>query len=128
MRLLLDSHAIQWSLADQAKLSPTAQSAIRTRTNEIYVSVVSAWEMAIKVGLGKWPAAAMLVDRFEHETAANGFSTLPISVPHVRAAGLLHVPHRDPFDRLLVAQAQIEGLTLVTADIRIQSLGVAWLW
>ena len=96
--------------------------------NEIYVSVVSAWEMAIKVGLGKWPDAAVLVERFEHETTANGFLLLPILVPHVRAAGLMQVPHRDPFDRLLVAQAQIEGLTLVTADLKIQNLGVAWLW
>ena len=90
--------------------------------------MATAWEMAIKVGIGKWPEAAALVDDFEAKIALPGFRLLPISVPHVRAAGLMQSPHRDPFDRLLAAQAMTEGLTLVTADTRLAALGAAVLW
>ena len=69
-----------------------------------------------------------LVGDFETEIAVEGFRLLPISVPHVRAAGLMQSPHRDPFDRLLAAQAQIEGVTLVTADPKLQQLVTGWLW
>ena len=90
--------------------------------------MATAWEMAIKVGIGKWPEAAALVDDFEAKSALPGFRLLPISVPHVRAAGLMQSPHRDPFDRLLTALAQIEGLTLVTADAKLASLSAPTLW
>ena len=92
------------------------------------VSVVTAWEIAIKVGGRGWPEVQDLLDTFETAIAAEGFGLQPISVAHVRAAGLMQSPHRDPFDRLLAAQAQIEGLTLVTADAKVQTLGAQWLW
>lgn len=84
--------------------------------------------MAIKVGLRKWPEGAELLDRLEIELTVARFRLLPITVPHVRAAGLMPSPHRDPFDRLLAAQVQIEGLVLVTADTKVQALVPEWLW
>ena len=84
--------------------------------------------MAIKIGLGKWPEAEPLLAKLEAELAVPGFRLLPISLAHVRAAGLMSSPHRDPFDHLLAAQAQIEGLTLVTADPKVQALAATWLW
>jgi PIN domain nuclease of toxin-antitoxin system len=84
--------------------------------------------MAIKVGQGKWLAAVELIDDFETIAAAEAFRLLPITVAHVRAAGRLSAPHRDPFDRLLAAQAGVEGLTLVTADARLAGLGAQILW
>jgi PIN domain nuclease of toxin-antitoxin system len=128
VRLLLDTHTLFWAIIDDALLSSNAKSALRSLQNESFVSIASVWEMAIKVGLGKWPEAAALVDNFEKEIIATGFRLLPISAQHARAAGLMQAAHRDPFDRLLAAQAQIEGLTVVTADARVQGLGAAWLW
>ena len=127
MRLLLDTHTIFWWCIEISKLPPAVLGAIAARDNDVSVSMASAWEMAIKVGSRKWPEAAGLVDTFENEIAANGFSILPISVSHVRAAGLMPSPHRDPFDRLLAAQARIEGLTLVTVDPKVQALVPDWL-
>jgi PIN domain nuclease of toxin-antitoxin system len=80
------------------------------------------------VGLGKWPEARPLIENFENEIASEGFRLLPIEIPHVRAAGLMQVAHRDPFDRLLVAQAAREGLTLVTSDQVLGDLGAVCLW
>ena len=128
MRLLLDTHVLFWALLEKSRLSATAQVAVGAMANEVHVSITSAWEMSIKVGLGKWPEAAALVDAFESEVTGTGFRILPISLAHVRLAGLMQSPHRDPFDRLLAAQATIEGLTLVTADSKVQSLGAPWLW
>ena len=128
MRLLLDTHTLFWSLVDGDQLSVSARAAVKAKDNEVHASIASLWEMAIKVGAGKWPQAIRLVDTFETEIANIGFRLLPISVSHVRAAGLMQSPHRDPFDRLLAAQARIEGLTLVTVDPKVQALGVAWLW
>lgn len=128
MRLLLDTHVIFWRCIDQSKLRPTALAAISEAGNEVSVGITSAREMAIKVGLQKWPEAAELVATFEEEIRANDFSILPITILHVRAAGLMPSLHCDPFDRLLAAQAQIEGFTLVTADPKVQTLGAPWMW
>lgn len=128
MRLLLDTHVVFWWFIDEAQLSPVADAAIKARGNEVYASVASAWEMAIKVGSGKWPEARSMVGDFEGLMGAEGFRPLPMSFAHVRAAGLMQAAHRDPFDRLLAAQAEIEGLTLVTADPKVQALGAPWLW
>ena len=132
MRLLLDTHTLFWSVVDEVQLSSMANAALADKRNEVYASLVSAWEMAIKVGLGKWPEAKPMLDNFESEMATAKFQLLSISLNHARAAGLMQSPHRDPFDRLLAAQAQIEGLTLVTADAKAQSLvealGAKWLW
>ena len=84
--------------------------------------------MAIKVGTGKWPEKSGLIENFESEVGATSFRLLPITIAHARTAGLTLSPHRDPFAPLLAAQAQIAGLTLVTADPKVQLLGAPWLW
>ena len=128
MRLLLDTHAVFWWLIDEVQLSPKAITAIDAKDGEVFVSIVSAWEMAIKAGLGKWPEARGLVEVFDEEMERAGFKVLPITVPHVRLAGLMQSPHRDPFDRLLAAQAAIEGLTLVSSDAKMAGLGADVIW
>ena len=117
-----------WWLEAPEQLSKRSFEAVAAVDAEVFVSIASLWEMANKVGLGKWPEARQLVADFETEMAREGFLVLPISLAHVRAAGLMQSPHRDPFDRLLAAQAMIEGLTLVTADPKAGALGAAVLW
>ncbi len=128
MKLLLDTHVLFWWFIEPARLTAAAFAAIEADDAEVYVSIASCWEIAIKVGLGKWPEATMLLDAFDDELDRAEFLVLPISIAHARAAGLLQSSHRDPFDRLLAAQAQIEGLTLVTADAKLAALGAPVLW
>ena len=128
MKLLLDTHCLFWAMLEDKHLSPLARTAIAAVPNEVFVSTASIWEMAIKVGIKKWPEAAELVANIEDELAEFGFVLLPISVAHVRRAGVMQSPYRDPFDRLLAAQALIEGLTLVTADAKVATLGAPVLW
>jgi PIN domain nuclease of toxin-antitoxin system len=115
VRLLLDTHALLWWLADDRRLQAGARKAIGDVGNEIYVSAASAWEIAIKAGLGKLSAP----DDLPEQLTANSFTPLDVSVPHALAVRHLPDHHRDPFDQLLVAQAQLEGLTIITADERI---------
>jgi PIN domain nuclease of toxin-antitoxin system len=128
MKLLVDTHVLFWALADRSKLSVVAALAIAHKDNEVYVSVVSAWELAIQVGLGKWPEAKSLIENFDEEIARVNFRLLPILVTHVRAAGFLQTGHKDPFDRLLVAQALAEGLILVTSDAKLVGMGAPVIW
>jgi PIN domain nuclease of toxin-antitoxin system len=125
VKLLLDTHIIFWWTTEPSKLSRSAKAAIRNRTSTVAVSVASFWEMAIKIGVGKWPEAAALVATLEIDMAIEGFSILPISVDNVRTAGLMRAAHQDPLDRLLAAQAQTENLTLVSADPKLAGLGAA---
>jgi PIN domain nuclease of toxin-antitoxin system len=128
LRTLLDTHVLFWWLTNHPQLSPEACRAIESDAEGVHVSVATAWEIAIKVGTGKWPEAASLIDNFEAEVAAEGFTMLPIEVVHARAAGSSRSIHKDPFDRMLIAQATIEGLTLVTSDRKLAGLGVVCLW
>ena len=105
-------HVLLWWLADDARLSVDARAAIGDASAQVYVSAASAWEVAIKAGLGKLTAP----DDLNEQLAANSFTPLDVSVVHALAVRHLPAHHRDPFDRLLVVQAQAEGLTLVTAD------------
>ncbi len=128
MRLLLDTHTLVWWIRANPLLSAGARDAISVDGADVSVSIASAWEIAIKVGRGKWPEAREFLTAFEAGIADEGFTLLPITVPHVRMAGLIVSDHRDPFDRLLAAQAMTEGLTLVTSDSKVRSLGVTCLW
>ena len=121
MNLLLDTHVLLWWLADAPELSEAARDLIRDSNRAVWVSAVSAWEIAIKKALGKLEAPDDLVAALE----ANGFRSLPIQVTHALLAGSLPRIHDDPFDRMLVAQAKAEGLTLVTADARLTAYGVS---
>ncbi len=122
MRLLLDTHALLWWLANEG-LSTEAQDAIADPANLVAVSAASAWEISIKRSLGKLEAP----DDLEHQVRTGGFLELPISIGHAAAAGGLARHHDDPFDRMLIAQALAEGLTIVTRDKRFTDYGVALL-
>ena len=126
--MLLDTHAVVWALTSPRKLSEYPRDVIGSTDNTIVVSIASVWEISIKVGLGKWPEAAETLEKFEEVMLKAGYSHLAITVAHARAAGLIVSPHRDPFDRLLAAQARIEGMAVVSADPRIAALGVQVIW
>ena len=119
-RLLLDSHALLWWLADSPSLGPASRDAIGDMGNDVYVSAASTWEIAIKRALGKVTAP----DDLDALVEAERFIKLPISLYHGDLVGSLPPLHRDPFDRMLVAQAQAEGLIVVTADSVIAGYGV----
>jgi PIN domain nuclease of toxin-antitoxin system len=128
MRLLLDTHAFLWWIADDARLSKRARSAIATRRDECFVSLASCWEIAIKVSLEKLKLEAP-VDRFiPEQLAVNSFSLLSIEFAHVARVARLPFHHRDPFDRLLAGQALIDDLTVVSADPIFRRYGVKRLW
>lgn len=122
MRLLLDTRVLLWWLADES-LTSEARDAIADQANLAVVSAASAWEISVKKALGKLAAP----DDLEHQVRAGGFSPLPISIAHALAAGQLPRHHDDPFDRMLIAQAFREGLTIVTRDKRFAEYGVALL-
>lgn len=122
MRLLLDTHALLWWLADEPTLESTARQAI-AEAEFVAVSAASAWEIAIKQALGKLTGP----DDLAGELRTNGFTELPVTVAHAVAAGALPPRHTDPFDRMLVAQAGLEDLTVVTRDPRLGEYGVAHL-
>ncbi len=119
MNLLLDAHAVLWFLAGTAKLRIEARRAIE-QAERAYVSAASIWELTVKHEQGRLVAPANLVDRL-HE---NGFLELPLGWEHAQVAGRLPIVHRDPFDRMLVAQAIVERLTIVTRDNELGRYGV----
>ena len=120
MRLLLDTHALLWWLDDDPRLGPAARRCIR-ESEAALVSAATLWEIAIKVGVGKLEAdLAAIID----ELAPNAFALLPIQPRHTLALAALPRHHRDPFDRMLIAQARCEALSLVTADRRFALYGV----
>lgn len=116
MRLVLDTHALLWALAEPERLSPAARDAIADRGNELLVSAASAWEISTKVHLGKLPPAQPLVDNYSRLVAQLGGTAMPIDEHHALFAGALDWSHRDPFDRMLAAQAVLENARLVTRD------------
>lgn len=128
MKILLDSHALVWFLNGDRRCSARARKAIEDVATTVYVSAVCAWELATKVRIGKWPEAAALADRLPEIMIASDFEPMPITVEHGRIAGFLSGLHRDPFDRMLAAQAQVEGLRVVTADPVFQTFGTSVLW
>ena len=128
MKLLLDTHALIWWFNGDGRLSPAARLAIEDESNSVLVSAVSAMEITTKHRIGKLPQARTLAARFEQDVAAQGFDVLPISIAHSALAGRLVVDHRDPFDRLLIAQALLDGLTLVSNEQIFDAAGVSRLW
>ncbi len=113
MNLLLDTHVFLWWLSDDRKLTAPVRTAIERDNASVYVSAASAWEIAIKTALGKLKPRDLDVVA---ELEGGGFLALPISARHAQEAGRLPRHHADPFDRMLVAQARVEGLALVTYD------------
>jgi PIN domain nuclease of toxin-antitoxin system len=128
VHVLLDTHALLWWLADDPALSKRARTLIANTGNTVLVSAVSAWEIATKVRLGKLPTAANLAADFIGHLEREGFGTLPISADHAIRAGLLPGNHRDPFDRMLIAQAQAENLGLISNEVVFDTYGVRHFW
>ncbi len=128
MKLLLDTHTVLWAMLAAPELSRRAARTIANFENEAFVSVVSVWEAATKFRLGKLPVAAPLVSDPDGALASMNITPLPLNLHHACLAGSLVSPHKDPFDRMLAAQALLEGLTLVSSDQIFDSMLVTRLW
>lgn len=128
MRLLLDTHTLLWFLGNDAALSATARQAIEDPANHKLVSIATCWEMSIKAGLKKLGLVEPVGTFLSRELAANNFDLLDITLTHATAVELLPQHHRDPFDRLLVVQARVEGIPIVSADAAFGVYGVTRIW
>lgn len=129
MRLLLDTHAILWMVSDDPRLPESARNHIRA-ADHLFFSPVSFWEMGVKTSLGKpnFKLAPKWASRIENELRHNGVSQIGIQTSHCARVATLPWHHRDPFDRMLIAQSIEENLTLLTKDVRIAQYDVAVLW
>jgi PIN domain nuclease of toxin-antitoxin system len=125
---LLDTHALLWWLFDDPKLSTTARGIIADPAHAIFVSSASAWEIATKHRLGKLDSAAALLQDFPGYVRQAGLAELSITIPHAQRAGSWPQPHRDPFDRMIAAQAMLEGLSVLSRDEAIPQFGVTVVW
>jgi PIN domain nuclease of toxin-antitoxin system len=128
VRLLLDTHAFVWWIEDSVRLSAHARAAIADRRNDIFVSAVVGWELAIKQALGKLQSKRPVVEFVPEQIAMNGFRTLPVEMAHALRVSELPLHHGDPFDRLPVAQSDVEEMSLVTGDRVISRYGVSIIW
>jgi len=126
--LLLDTHAFLWWLAGDDALSIQARTAIGDTRNAVFVSAATAWEIATKVRIGKLPGAATIAAGLADVVVGQGFVQLPISFAHGQAAGTLPGPHKDPFDRMLIAQAMLDNIALVSNEGIFDAYGVRRLW
>ena len=128
MKLLLDTHALLWWSEGSLKLGAEARKAIQDDSNDVFVSAVSAMEIATKYRLGKLEGARLWAESFEAELAAEGFEPLAVDIRHGRLAGSLQIAHKDPFDRLLIAQSLLEGMVLVSNERPFDAFGASRLW
>jgi PIN domain nuclease of toxin-antitoxin system len=128
MRLLLDTHALAWWWVEDKRLPPAARAAIADPDNTVLVSAATAWELATKHRLGKWPDVAAIVGDLDALLRRSRFGVLPISLPHAHLAGTLAGPHRDPFDRMLIAQCRHEDLPIVSGDAVFAQYDVRVIW
>ena len=128
MRLLLDTNALIWAVLRPWQLSQRALDAISDGDNAVFMSVVNAWEVAIKASLGKLVVPDDIEARIRRGCADSRFGILPVELRHAFEVRKLPLHHKDPFDRLLVAQARIEGLTLVSIDRQLHAYNLDVLW
>jgi PIN domain nuclease of toxin-antitoxin system len=126
--LLLDTHAMYWYIEGDPKLSSTAQTLIQDASNEVLISPASYWEIAIKVSIGKWTLNRSYEEFIDLGLKRYGFQVLPILPTHTAKLIGLAYHHKDPFDRLLIAQALAEGIAMVSADPQLDPYGVKRLW
>lgn len=124
MRALLDTHVVLWALAQDARLSPSARTLVESLEHDLIVSAVSAWEVAVKAALGKLEAPT----KFEAAIVDAGFAIRTIGLAECEVLRTLPALHRDPFDRMLVAQAMTDGLPIVTKDAAIAAYPVQTIW
>lgn len=128
MKLLLDTHVFLWWIGDSGKLSQSTREVLADSGNEVFLSTVSAWEMAIKARLGKLSISQDLEQFLPSQLQRNAIQVLPIGLSHAVHVHRMPLHHRDPFDRMLIAQAQLESMTLLTADPWIRRYDVATHW
>jgi len=128
VRFLLDTHTLLWSFTADPSLSPRARRLIEDGSNEIFVSAASGWEVATKVRLGKLPSGEVFIADLDRYLAYLGFEGLPISLSHAARAGSLLGEHRDPFDRMLISQAQCENLPIISNDRIFDAYHVQRIW
>jgi len=128
LRALLDTHALLWWLSDDPALTRSARKIISEPKNTLIVSAASAWEIATKVRLGKLSTGADLVSDFSSQIEREGFQLLAITAEHGIRAGMLPGPHKDPFDRMLIAQSQAENTPIISNEVVFERYGVRRLW
>lgn len=128
MKFLLDTHALLWFLLDAPSLSATAKQQIENPNHLIYVSPASYWELAIKISLGKYQLPEPLESFMTQQLSINQFSILPVTIQHADRVSKLPFHHRDPFDRMLAAQALSEDIPLISIDVAIDAYGVTRIW
>jgi PIN domain nuclease of toxin-antitoxin system len=128
VRILLDTHSFLWFVLNDTQLSAPSRTAICDPANDVLVSPATYWEIAIKVRTGKYTLTTPYQHFIEHNLAVNDFEILPIEVRHTALVATLPFHHRDPFDRLLIAQALVEDITLVSNEELFDSYGVRRLW
>lgn len=131
MKLLLDTHSVLWFYLDDPQLSAAAKAAIMDPNHEKWVSPASYWEVAIKISIGKYTIAQPFEDFWHGAVDQNAFRVLAISVRHAVAVSTLPYPpnrHRDPFDRMIVAQAIVEGMSVLSSDRHLDACGIARIW
>ncbi len=128
MRALLDTHTLLWWILDDRPLTRAARETIAETSNTMLVSPASAWEIAIKFRLGKLPRVGDLVSNFSSKVVHEGFELLPVSAEHGIRAGMLPGLHKDPFDRMLIAQSQAENIPIISNEMVFDAYGVRRLW
>lgn len=128
MRALLDTHAFLWWITNDPRLSRKVHEIISDSENELFLSVASGWEMAIKVGLGRLQLPPKLEHFILEQMALNAIESLPVQMSHALHVYKLPAHHRDPFDRMLIAQAQLENLPILTVDPQIARYSVKVIW
>ncbi|MGI8544149.1 MAG: type II toxin-antitoxin system VapC family toxin [Aridibacter sp.] len=128
MKLLLDTHTLLWFIAGDSNLSAAARSLIEDAGNEKFVSAASLWEIAIKISIGKMSLTTTFDALFPHQFDINGFEILPIEIKHISQVISLPFHHRDPFDRIIIAQAIEENMTLVSIDAVFDNYPITRLW
>ena len=128
MKYLLDTNAFLWFISGYHRLSQTAENVIKDRSNEIFFSAASAWELCIKIRLGLLTIEGDIEAFIVHQLAENRFRSLPIHISH--SVYTLHLPeiHKDPFDRMLIAQSNVEGMTLISANRIIKKYDISTIW
>ena len=128
MTILLDSHAFVWFVYGDPRCSTRAREAIESEGERAHVSAVTAWELSTKVRIGKWPGATIAALQMPEIIKSFDLTPLPITLDHGSLAGAFSAAHKDPFDRILAAQAALENLVLVTADPAFRLFGTRTLW
>lgn len=130
MRYLLDTHTLAWAVGDPGLLSPKAHALLSDPENELLVSPASIWEMSLKHHTGRWPEVAPFLDEkcYAQFSRRLGAQELAIRIPHARLAGQFRVDYKDPFDRLLAAQAILEGVPLISKDLALEQFPIVRAW